>query len=100
MKQNVLSTTLRRFVLYIIIIVSLFSIIIYYQTWFGILNNQSLTAKNIYPLVKSELEQRKILLYSNLTSSAFNAQTYLFDYIDKLAVMSNKMIWIIDEEGM
>ncbi|HOT70224.1 MAG TPA: hypothetical protein PLF14_02620, partial [Clostridia bacterium] len=72
MKQNVLSTTLRRFVLYIIIIVSLFSIIIYYQTWFGILNNQSLTAKNIYPLVKSELEQRKILLYSNLTSSAFN----------------------------
>lgn len=100
MKQNVLSTTLRRFVLYIIIIVSLFSIIIYYQTWYGILNNQSLTAKNIYPLVKSELEQRKILLYSNLTSSAFNAQTYLFDYIDKLAVMSNKMIWIIDEEGM
>ena len=99
MKRNVLSATLRRFVLYIVIIVSLFSVIIYYQTWQSILNNQSLTAMNIYPLVKNELDQRKVLLYSNLTSSAFNAQTYLFDSIDKLAAMSNKMIWIIDEEG-
>jgi methyl-accepting chemotaxis protein len=99
MKQNVFSTTLRRFVLYIIIVVFLFSVIIFFQAWYSILNSQSLNAENIYPLVKNELDQRRILLYSNLTSSAFNAQAYLYETIEELALMCGKMIWIFDEEG-
>lgn len=99
MKQNVFSTTLRRFVLYIIIVVFLFSVIIFFQAWYSILNSQSLNAEKIYPLVKNELDQRRILLYSNLTSSAFNAQAYLYETIEELALMSGKMIWIFDEEG-
>ncbi|HOD92420.1 MAG TPA: ATP-binding protein [Clostridia bacterium] len=99
MKQNVFSTTLRRFVTYITIIVLLFSAIIIFQAWYSILNMQSYNAQNIYPLVKNELDQRRILLYSNLSSSAFNAQAYLYDTIEKLAVMNNKMIWIFDQDG-
>ncbi len=99
MKQNVFSTTLRRFVFYITIIVLLFSVIILFQAWYSILNNQSINAQNMYPLIKNELDQRRILLYSNLSSSAYNAQSYLFDSIDRLSTMSGKMIWIFDEDG-
>ncbi|MFA5340989.1 MAG: HAMP domain-containing sensor histidine kinase [Clostridia bacterium] len=99
MKQNVFSTTLRKFVFYITIIVLLFSIIILFQAWYSILSNQSQNAQNIYPIIKNELDQRSVLLYSNLSSSAFNAQSYIFDSIDKLSVMSGQMIWIFDEDG-
>ena len=67
MSKDVFSSTLRRFVLYITIIVVLFSSIIIFQSGYSIINNQQLTAQKFQPIVQNEIDNLKTSLYSNLS---------------------------------
>ncbi|MDD3971633.1 MAG: hypothetical protein PHC31_06940, partial [Clostridia bacterium] len=99
MKKDIFSSTLRRFVLYIIIIVLLFSSIIIFQTAYSIYDRQKITVENVYPMIKNEVISRQTSLYSNYSSTAYNAQAYLYDSIEKLSSISGMMILIFDEDG-
>lgn len=99
MSKDVFSSTLRRFVLYITIIVVLFSSIIIFQSGYSIINNQQLTAQKFQPIVQNEIDNLKTSLYSNLSSSALNAQAYLNDALERLSTLSGMMICVFDEHG-
>nr|HPJ76123.1 HAMP domain-containing protein [Clostridia bacterium] len=99
MKKDIFSSTLRRFVLYIIIIVLLFSSIIIFQTAYSIYDRQKITVENVYPMIKNEVISRQTSLYSSYSSTAFNAQEYLYESIEKLSTISGMMILIFDEDG-
>lgn len=99
MSKNVFSSTLKRFVFYITIIVLLFSSIIIFQIRYSVLYNQKKSAENLNLSVKNELENRTTSLYSNLTSNALNAQAYLYDSLERLAKLSGTMIWVFDKDG-
>lgn len=99
MKKYFMSGTLKKFILFTVIISLLFSMLMIFQSFYFILDRQSSNAQSMYPHIKTEIEKRVFSLYSGFSSNVLNAEKNLFDAINRMTVLTDTLVIIFDENG-